>query len=90
MLIHLAAFVVVVAGIMAAKSILMPFLLASFLAIICAPPLYWLRSKGFPPPISPCFLVQTVRRRLLAGNKTSNCSGHVIYYQTNPITEERV
>ncbi len=48
MLIHLAAFVVVVAGIMAAKSILIPFLLASFLAIICAPPLYWLRSKGVP------------------------------------------
>jgi len=60
MLIHLAAFVVVVAGIMAAKSILIPFLLASFLAIICAPPLYWLRSKGVPTILSILLLVLIV------------------------------
>ncbi len=60
MLIHLAAFVVVVAGIMAAKSILIPFLLASFLAIICAPLLYWLRSKGVPAILSILLLVLIV------------------------------
>ncbi len=60
MLIQLAAFVVVVAGITAAKSILIPFLLASFLAIICAPPLYWLRSKGVPPVLSILLLVLIV------------------------------
>ncbi len=60
MLIYLAAFVVVVAGIMAAKSILIPFLLAFFLAIICAPPLHWLRSKGVPAFLSILLLVLIV------------------------------
>jgi len=49
MLIHLVAFVVVVAGITAAKSILIPFLPASFLAIICAPHCTGCGGKGFPP-----------------------------------------
>jgi AI-2 transport protein TqsA len=48
MLVHLAAFVVIVAGIMSAKSLLIPFLLAIFLAIIFSPPLYWLQSKRVP------------------------------------------
>jgi predicted PurR-regulated permease PerM len=48
MLLTVAAFVVVVAGMSAAKVILVPFLLAAFIAIISAPPLFWLRSKGLP------------------------------------------
>ncbi len=47
-LITMAAFVVVVAGMSAAKAILVPFLLAAFIAIISAPPLFWLKSKGLP------------------------------------------
>jgi predicted PurR-regulated permease PerM len=60
MLINLAAFVVVVAGIMSAKSIIIPFLLAAFLAIICAPPLSWLRSRGVPALVSIILLVLAV------------------------------
>lgn len=60
MLINLAAFVVVVAGIISAKSIIIPFLMAAFLAIICAPPLYWLRTKGVPSFISILLLVLLV------------------------------
>jgi len=60
MLINIAAFVVVVAGIMSAKSIIIPFLLAAFLAIICAPPLYWLRSRGVPTAVSILLLVLVV------------------------------
>lgn len=48
MLVQLAAFVVVVAGMKSASSLLVPFLLAIFLAIICAPLLFWLRKKGVP------------------------------------------
>jgi AI-2 transport protein TqsA len=44
----LASFVVVVAGMKAASSILVPFFLAVFIAIICAPPLFWLQRKGVP------------------------------------------
>ncbi len=44
----LAAFVIVVAGMRAATSILVPFLLAAFIAIISAPPMFWLQRKGIP------------------------------------------
>jgi hypothetical protein len=52
MLIKTAAFVVVIAGIMSAKSIIIPFLPAAFLAIIYGPPLYWMRTKGVPRFVS--------------------------------------
>lgn len=45
-LIPLAAFVVVVAGLKAAVAIVVPFLMAVFLAIIATPALFWLKSKG--------------------------------------------
>jgi len=47
-LITIAAFVVVVAGMSAAKAILVPFLLSAFIAIISAPPLFWMQHKGLP------------------------------------------
>ena len=43
-----AAFVIVVAGMKAAKTILVPFLLAAFIAIISGSPLFWLQRKGLP------------------------------------------
>lgn len=48
----MACFVVVVAGMKAAESILVPFLLSLFIAVICTPPLIWLRSKGLPNGIA--------------------------------------
>jgi AI-2 transport protein TqsA len=44
----LASFVIVVAGMKAASSVLVPFFLAVFIAVICAPPLFWLQRKGVP------------------------------------------
>ncbi|MBX2857868.1 MAG: AI-2E family transporter, partial [Cellvibrionaceae bacterium] len=41
-------FVVVVAGMRAAESLLVPFLLSLFIAVICTPPLNWLRKQGLP------------------------------------------
>jgi len=41
-----AAFVIVVAGMQAAVSIIVPLLLAVFLAIICTPALFWMEKKG--------------------------------------------
>lgn len=43
-----AAFVIVVAALRLAQSLIAPMLLAAFLAIICAPPLYWLQAKRVP------------------------------------------
>jgi len=47
-LLTIAAFVIVVAGMRAAGDILVPFLLAAFIAIISAAPLFWLQSKKVP------------------------------------------
>lgn len=47
-LVQFAAFVIIVAGIKAASVLVVPFLIATFLAIICAPPLFWMQKKGVP------------------------------------------
>jgi predicted PurR-regulated permease PerM len=44
----LASFIIVVAGMKAASSILVPFFLAVFIAVICTAPLFWLQRKGVP------------------------------------------
>ncbi|MCG8021181.1 MAG: hypothetical protein JAZ20_12265, partial [Candidatus Thiodiazotropha weberae] len=43
-----AAFVVIVAGMKAAVTLLIPFLLSLFIAVIAAPPLFFLKEKGVP------------------------------------------
>lgn len=47
-LLSMAAFVVVVAGLRAAQSIVVPFLVAAFLAMICLPALAWFKEHGWP------------------------------------------
>jgi len=47
-LISLAAFVIVVAGMKAAAPLLVPFLLALFITVIIASPFGWLQDKGLP------------------------------------------
>jgi predicted PurR-regulated permease PerM len=47
-LVSMAAFVVIVAGLRAAHVIVVPCLLAAFLTLICLPPLRWFQRRGFP------------------------------------------
>lgn len=47
-LLALAAFVVIVAGMRAADALLVPFLLSLFIAVIAAPPLFYLKDRGVP------------------------------------------
>jgi predicted PurR-regulated permease PerM len=47
-LLTMAAFIIVVAGMRAAVNILVPCLLAAFIAIISTSPLFWLQKKGLP------------------------------------------
>jgi predicted PurR-regulated permease PerM len=47
-----ASMVVVIAGVKAAKSLLLPFLIAIFLAMVTLPLLNWLRSKNISTPIA--------------------------------------
>lgn len=48
----LAAFIIVVAGMRAAESIMVTFLLSAFFAIICAPPFMFMQRKGLPAWLS--------------------------------------
>jgi len=48
----LASFVIIVAGMKAAEAIVVPFLLSLFIAIIVLPPFIWLQEKGIPKAIS--------------------------------------
>jgi predicted PurR-regulated permease PerM len=59
-LVNLAAFVVIVAGMRAASSLLVPFLLAMFLAILCATPLRWLTAHRVPRVLAVILLVIVV------------------------------
>jgi AI-2 transport protein TqsA len=47
-LISAASLVIVVAGMQAASTIINPFLIAVFVATLCAPPLFWLQRRGVP------------------------------------------
>ncbi|MGD8377730.1 MAG: AI-2E family transporter, partial [Acidobacteriota bacterium] len=52
----LIAFVAAVAGMKTAQTLLIPILMAAFLAAIAAPALFWLRRKHLPTPLA-VFLV---------------------------------
>ena len=47
-LLTVAALVIVIAGLNKAASFIIPFLLSVFIAVICAPLLFWLKSKKVP------------------------------------------
>jgi len=42
-----AAFVIIIAGLRSAETIVVPFLLSVFIAVIASPALFWLQAKGF-------------------------------------------
>ncbi len=63
-LLTLASFIIVVAGMKAASSILVPFFLAVFIAVICTPPLFWLQRKGVPKVLALVFILVAI---LVAG-----------------------
>ncbi|MCH2149596.1 MAG: AI-2E family transporter [Phycisphaerales bacterium] len=48
MLLTLASVVIVIAGFREAGAIILPILVAVFLAVICTPPVNWLQHKGVP------------------------------------------
>ncbi|MGB1058778.1 MAG: AI-2E family transporter, partial [Ketobacter sp.] len=56
----IACFVVVVAGMKAATEILVPFLLSAFIATLCAPALMWLESRRVPTTLAVVLVVLVV------------------------------
>jgi len=59
-LIVFAAFVIVIAGIKTAEGIIVPMLLSVFIAVVCTPTLFWLRSKGFSQGLAMLLVVCAV------------------------------
>ena len=51
-LIGAAALVIIIAGFRVAQSLVVPFLISAFLAVICTPALQWLQSKGVPTALA--------------------------------------
>lgn len=87
-----AAFMIVVAGMRAAEAILVPLLVAGFLAIISASPVFWLRQKGLPFPLAACLVVLGVLGIgfvfiLIIGNSLTDFYQAIPRYQAR-LTEE--
>jgi predicted PurR-regulated permease PerM len=61
-----AAFVVIVAGLKAAATLVIPCLLAIFVAVLCAPALFWLESRKVPTAVALALVVSGVIVLLLA------------------------
>ncbi|MDQ7799178.1 MAG: AI-2E family transporter [Candidatus Edwardsbacteria bacterium] len=59
-LLMLASFTIVVAGMKAASSLLVPLFLALFIAVICTPPLYWIRRKGVPKVLALAIILAVI------------------------------
>lgn len=85
-LVQFAAFVIIVSGMKSATVLVVPFLLAGFLAIICAPPLFWMKSKGVPSIIGilvllmGAVLVQIILVTLVS-KSVSDFSQNLPFYQ---------
>jgi predicted PurR-regulated permease PerM len=52
-----AACVILIAGMRAASPLLVPMFLAVFIAIVSAPPLFWLKKKGIPSVLAMCIVM---------------------------------
>ena len=86
-LMTLAAFVVVIAGMRAAQDILIPFLLSLFIAIIVTPLLNWLRGKGIPSGAAILLIILLIILAgfliaVLVGSSLTDFSNSLPDYQT--------
>jgi AI-2 transport protein TqsA len=85
-LLTLAAFVIVVAGVREARELLVPFLLSAFIAIIAAPPLFFLRRRNIPTGIALALVIGVVVIAALlfgalVGNSIDDFSAQLPFYQ---------
>ena len=81
-----ALFVIVVAGMRAAASIINPFLLSVFLATLCAPPLFWLQRQGVPNGLAVSaiilgLLVVALLLMIFVGRSLNTLSQQLLLYQ---------
>lgn len=58
--IAMATFIIIVAGLRAASDLLVPFLLSAFIAIIISAPMFWLRQKKVPAVLALLIVITVV------------------------------
>jgi len=85
-LFSIAAFVVFIAGLRAANSIIIPFLLACFIAVITSPAMIWLKKRGVRPGFSILIILIVVMAALwgliqIAGSSITQFAGDANFYQ---------
>jgi len=85
-LLSIAAFIIVVAGMSAAKAIIVPFLLASFISIISSPPLFWLKERKVPTWLALLIVMFAILFFLLliaglVASSVNDFSGKVPFYE---------
>jgi len=81
-----AAVVIVIAGMRAAAPLLVEVLLAVFIAIVCAPSLYWLQKKGLPAWLSlvaviTVMLLVALGFIVLMGSSIASFSANLAHYK---------
>ncbi len=86
-----AAFMIIIAGVMYAKSIITPFLLALFISIICAQPISWLKKKRVPGWLAIVIILLGLVLlfsgfALLIGGTVSSFSRNVLKYESTLTT----
>jgi len=88
-LLILAAFVVVVAGMRAAASLLVPFMLAAFLAIVFAPALNWLIDRRIPKWLALIIVIVAI---LILGAIVGTVVGTSVtdFMENLPVYQERL
>ncbi len=85
-LLTLAAFIIVVAGLRVASPLLIPLLLSAFIAVISSPPLFWLKRKGVPTILAlfiviTCVLIIVLLLAALIGTSVDDFSRNLPVYQ---------
>lgn len=86
-LLSTAAVIIIIAGMRAAQTLVVPFLLAGFVSIIFAQPLIWLRSKGVPTWLALVIIVAAIAClglffAVVIGDSIATFSDNLPFYQT--------
>lgn len=89
LLVVIAACVIIIAGMREASAIIVPFLLSVFIAIISAPPLFWLQNRGLPRSLA---LLVVIAGILLAGSGLIALAGSSVdaFSQALPDYQQRL
>jgi len=89
LILTLAALIIIIAGVKTAQALLIPFLLAFFISIICVGPFFWLQKYKVPAPLAILLIIAVI---LLGGLGVVTLIGTSVNDFTNalPIYQEKL